>query len=145
MIRQKTLFFLNLFAFSIVLALMVLPHHHHEGDVCIINAACPAEHSHNGNDNEQGQSDHQNHCDKDHVYLLEKGLIVRSNNFVHLFKTPDFSGNPKILDLHFSSPARTNIITFDPPVYALGLIHPESSLPSSYVNLSLGLRAPPMA
>jgi len=142
MFKRKIAFFLNFFAFSITLALMVLPHHHHDGDVCILNAACHSDHNDDGDENESHNHDHSS-CSNDHSCVLEQEIVFRSNNFENILKASESVDNRPGFDGICISPFGTSLSCFVPPVIARQQIGINSSMYSSFVNLSLGLRGPP--
>ncbi|MCF8379296.1 MAG: hypothetical protein K9H49_06950 [Bacteroidales bacterium] len=144
MIRRKALLFLNLFAFSITLALMVLPHHHHEGDICILNAACHSDHHDEGDEKEDHTHDH-NSCSNDHSCLLEQEIVFRSDNLEHLLKASESVDNRIGYDGFWMAKSGSNIIFSAPPYYARIQIVHNSSLYSCLVSPSYSLRGPPTA
>lgn len=144
MIRRKTLLFLNLFAFSITLALTVLPHHHHEGDICILNATCHSDHNDEGDEKGDHTHDH-NSCSTDYSCLLEQEIVFRSDNLEHLLKASESVDNRIGFDGFWMAKSGSNIICSAPPDFVwLHIVH-NSSLYSYLGSPSHSLRGPPTA
>ena len=142
MIKKGTALFFILLANIILLAHAVVPHHHHKSEACIVNSNCKS--YSNVHIHSAIESKHEHDDDNDKEYcILKEVVVLPSNRIIKEYKSLLSSDNNLKLD------GLQAIL----PNYKLVLIIKKLSsnthtplIPSSYVhyvNISLGLRAPP--
>lgn len=144
MIKRKISLFFTLLANIVLLTLAVVPHHHHDGEICIINPICHSGHEdcdHNNTSHDHGNNDN----DDNHFCLLEQEIILPSNNLQHLLKDLDSIDNQPGFDGFWNILNESEFITYVPPEYSNIHFGFKSSLYSCFVSQSIGLRGPPTA
>jgi len=136
-IFKTTSVFFILFAYFILMAHDVVPHHHHKGLVTFHNTKCTGHKHHEG----QPEQEH-NHKHDDQVCILKQSVIIPSNSarygyFFFDFSEDIYSFNCIVFD---SSAANSEFLS--------SIVLPFSPLIKfqypNIVNNCLGLRAPPI-
>ena len=143
MFRRGSALFFTIFAVTIVLAYAVIPHHHHESEVCVISSHCetgndehkqtPIEHNH-----EHDGENNFDHCALDQVFITPFNQL--KPEFEYLSNTGHFSQ----LDLFQATLLDNDLLEHFPVVE---LVDQHHFLLSTYYKLastSIGLRAPPI-
>jgi hypothetical protein len=143
MIKRVPALLLVFLASIVLLANAVIPHHHHENEVCIESSHCESdgEEHHDGdaenNHDHDGASNFMN-CALNQIYIIPSTLQKEELKSIDLLNPfHSFIGIPAI----HTSQEKSNIAThyFDAPP-----IHQPPSFYILYVNHSRGLRAPPL-
>jgi len=141
--NRLTAIFFILIANIVMLANAVMPHHHHEEDVCFVKSHCQSEddkHNHG-----TSQHNHEHDCNSDFQNcVLKQEVVLPSNDlkqeckyFSYIDQHSDFEGFQAVLtDSEFIKSFLPNQLRAHTP-----LIH---SFYSQFVISSLGLRAPPI-
>ena len=137
MIKRSTAYFYILLTSFVLLAHAVIPHHHHESEIFIINSDCQTDkgvHKH-------GATEHNPENDAKNCVIQQ--IVVRSNQVRHELKSTDSSDNYKQINglQAFSFKKGINV----PFPRILSNVH-ASLLPSSYLTYActgLGFRSPP--
>lgn len=144
MIKRKISLFFTLLANIILLTLAAIPHHHHDDEICIINPICHSNHE-NTDGNNTSHNHNSNGGNDSHLCLLEQEVILRSENLEQIIKSLDSGDNRCDFDGLSTISSKCGIIKYVPPEYSNVHFGFKSSLYSCFVNLSIGLRGPPIA
>ena len=126
-------------AWTVLLALALIPHHHHREQVCMTRSHC----SHDTNPLSSGTTGHDHHHDGDNhsgsCFLMEgMPVLAYHDQFVHGRSFHDGADHP----VHGFPSTVHPVIDFPEPTPCF---QDRALIPlfSSYVYSSLGLRAPP--
>ena len=139
MIKRATSVFFLFIAGILLLANVVIPHHHHSANICFRHSHCHAERD-NGKSN---HSDHQ-HGSNDDCCSLSLAVILPATQYTEVNKiflnigsrqnTSDF---PAIIPYNNGTDPFLSVYSWEDPPGVCSLF-------SVYLKSSLGLRAPPV-
>jgi hypothetical protein len=138
MINKFTAVILILLANFILMAVAVIPHHHHKQLVCIESIHCfdeDAEHSNN-------TSEHRHDADKNTGgCILNQIIVYPANDKKDLFEI--VNGTENLFSSFLYPISKSGEESFLPETSITSVILQNSASSSSYINTILGLRAPP--
>ena len=125
----------------------VIPHHHHESDVCFVNSHCDIEtkvHDHNTQEHNH-EHDHEHHNDtKSEPCVLNQVVVIPANILRLEFKYIDFQDINCDLDQYqailYDSKTGSNITSH----YTVIKRPILSSAYFNFLSSGLSLRAPPI-
>jgi len=138
MIKKITACILLLLASFVLMAVAVIPHHHHRQLVCIESIHCFDEDAvHNYN-----TSEHRHDADKNSGdCILNQIIVFPVNDEKEIFEIVNNSEN--LFSSYLCPISKSGEETWLPETMAASIIYQNTSTFSSFINTSLGLRAPP--
>ena len=140
--RVSALFFIPL-ASIVIFANVIIPHHHHKSEVCIVISHCETDkesdkHNTDGHEHEHDGDNNTQHC------VINQVFILPANQVKQEIKSLDFSDNIFSSDQFHANLINKNFNSLAPLI----LFNTQSSLLSSsychFVQNGLGMRAPPI-
>jgi hypothetical protein len=139
MIKKRIAIMFVLIANFVLLAHIVMPHHHHEGNVFVLSSHC---HQNDNSDDAANNADHkQHHGNHDNeCCLLDQDIIIPSNQI--RLENLSIDNNTSYYDFHFI--LESNKLEFYVPEYKRKIILLIRFSYAQIANISLGLRAPPI-
>lgn len=140
--RTIAIFFI-LFANITLLALAVIPHHHHKAEVCLVGSHCEGEGENREHEATAHNHDHDGNCSTEFCVLSQ--VFVVPSNEQNAAKCLDNAAGPSNFNPLQATLLRTGLIRFIP----ITLVKEKPPLLHSsylhFVKSSAGLRAPPLA
>lgn len=142
MIKRSTAYFYILFTSFILLAHAVIPHHHHESEIFIVNSDCQSDKGVHNHGSTKHQHETHNESNAENC-IIQQVVVVRSNQIKVEYNSQDKSKNhPEIQGFKNDLSKKGLNVPFPK-----ALLNTQASLlSSSYLILacsSIGLRAPP--
>jgi len=137
MIKRITSIIFVLLVNIALLSSIVIPHHHHENEVCIVNTHCNSDHESHENDiaTHGHEADNSGHC-----AFTQEFIISKDYGNHHIIKLKLFVKNiPYKLvetELENNLKAKSQFVASHPPEIV--------QLYNSFIIQSKGLRAPPV-
>jgi len=142
MIKKRAAIFLILLANIVFLAHAVVPHHHHESQVCLESCSCQSDcstHEHNTsahNHNHDG-SDCSVNC------VLKQTVVIPSNQLRHELKYATGENHHSPFNNFHAIIINHEQLSFAPKIISIAQIPLIISSHSQFNSGSTGLRAPP--
>lgn len=143
MIKRLPAILFILVANIVLLAHAVIPHHHHEKEVCIVSSHCDSDGDSHNHDKAEHKHQHHGGNSVDHC-VLQQILISPPNKIKHEIKSLDLDTNLFLTDY---SQAIFNDNSNDLVCFSSYLKSKPPSITYTYLNYAstvLGLRAPPL-
>ena len=141
MLRKITAYIFILLANTVLLAHAVVPHHHHHEQVCIDNTCCQE----NAKDHEHNtpQDNHQHDGDNNSATCVLKQVVVLPSNLGRQENACYYGYDNHSYDF-ISIVFLTGNDEFIPVFRIFDSVNDLASSYPSFLNTSLGLRAPPI-
>ena len=142
MIKRTAAIVLIMIANIMILAHAVIPHHHHNKQVCLINSHFTNESFTDEHGTDQDSHSHHRENNSDDC-VLKLPLVIFSNQWKTDFKIKNIPDRSSLDDFHYN--LLNNKTEFQ--IQVLSSFYYERITHSSYsslVSASLGLRAPPV-
>jgi len=143
MIRRSTAYFYILLTSFVLLAHAVIPHHHHESEIFIVNPDCKTDkgiHKHGTTEHK-----HKEHNKNDTGYcVIQQVVVVRSDQVKYELKSQDNSDNYQQYNWFKADLYKKSLSVSFPAFLSNVKVLLLSSAYSLLASTALGLRAPPI-
>ena len=143
MLKRGSALFFILVAIITVLAYAVIPHHHHESEICVISSHCETDNDAHKQETTGHKHDHDGDNNPDHC-VLNQVFITPYNQIKQEFEYLDNANYDLQFDLLQAILYNKEFYGHFPIIGPNGQHHFLSSTYSCIASTSIGLRAPPI-